>query len=398
MSRPVVTRSTTSKSQRIDDSNHENDNHPFKIWLRNAQIEFEEYKNRSMLDRRALRSRFETEQRQKQQEQDLASHMTTRKRNCTRDYSDNANNSTFPEEERGIETRKKLRLLGPIDNNQWMAMYKKLIAYKTENNSTAVPQRYDKDPKLGYWVMSQRSLYKKNRLVPDRIDLLNSIDFVWVIKTIKDEEHWKLMYEKLVAYKTEHKNTNVPTKYDKDPELGNWVMTQRVKYNRKQILQNRRELLDSINFVWNESRAINEQKQWMAMFDELVAYKNQHDNTSVPTKYDKDPKLGQWVSTQRTIYNKKRLSPDRIKLLNSIAFVWGFRAIKEEEQWMHMYGRLVEYKNKYNHTLVPQSCIHNPQLGRWVVNQRSLNKRCKLTKNRIYLLNSIGFIWDAKQN
>jgi len=50
------------------------------------------------------------------------------------------------------------------------------------------------------------------------------------IRTINTDERdvrWEEMYQRLVAYKTEHKDTNVPQSYKKDPKLGKWVNAQR---------------------------------------------------------------------------------------------------------------------------------------------------------------------------
>ena len=60
----------------------------------------------------------------------------------------------------------------------------------------------------------------------------------------------------------------------------------------------------------------------MGMFQKLVAYKEQHKNTMVPCRYDKNPKLGRWVAAQRRIYKKDELDLNRVDLLNSIDFNW----------------------------------------------------------------------------
>ena len=61
---------------------------------------------------------------------------------------------------------------------------------------------------------------------------------------------------------------------------------------------------------------------WMGMFEKLVEYKKEHKNTLVPIYYEKDPKLGQWVSRQRKAYKNDKLLPKRLALLNSIDFTW----------------------------------------------------------------------------
>jgi hypothetical protein len=69
----------------------------------------------------------------------------------------------------------------PYDS-QWMGMYEKLVAYKKQYRSTKVPQHYMEDPQLGKWINKQRVRYKKSELTDKRMELLNSINFVWSMK------------------------------------------------------------------------------------------------------------------------------------------------------------------------------------------------------------------------
>eukprot|EP00956_Cyclotella_meneghiniana_P012781 scaffold18176_cov54-Cyclotella_meneghiniana.AAC.3 len=58
-------------------------------------------------------------------------------------------------------------------NERWNEMFKDLVDYKEKS--------YPEDRSLGYWVATQRSSYKNNRLSQDRIDKLNGIGFAWVL-------------------------------------------------------------------------------------------------------------------------------------------------------------------------------------------------------------------------
>lgn len=70
--------------------------------------------------------------------------------------------------------------------------------------------------------------------------------------------------------------------------------------------------------------------------------------------------------------------------------------------WMIRYYELFQYQVSNGHTLVPKRYSQNPALGNWVNKQRqqyrnyiSMKKPCSLTKQRIDLLNEIGFCWNA---
>ena len=65
-----------------------------------------------------------------------------------------------------------------VQHNQqdcWMEMYDRLVAYKTKHGTLRVPFRLKDDPKLGWWVSCQRFKCED----PDQIKLLNDIGFVW---------------------------------------------------------------------------------------------------------------------------------------------------------------------------------------------------------------------------
>ena len=67
----------------------------------------------------------------------------------------------------------------------WMEMYDRLVKYEKQNKTTCVPKLYIVDVPLGNWVQQQRSNYhtNKSRLTADRMSRLNSIGFVWKMKT-----------------------------------------------------------------------------------------------------------------------------------------------------------------------------------------------------------------------
>jgi len=123
------------------------------------------------------------------------------------------------------------------------------------------------------------------------------------------------MYQKLVAYKKQYRSTKVLAQYTEDYQLGQWVSHQRVFYKKNKITDKRTELLNSIGFVWDPL-----DKQWMEVYNRLVAYKKQYKHTNVPRRFPADPQLGSWV-----FYNQQRknkLTEKRIELLNSIKFSW----------------------------------------------------------------------------
>ncbi|OEU05708.1 hypothetical protein FRACYDRAFT_204701, partial [Fragilariopsis cylindrus CCMP1102] len=139
---------------------------------------------------------------------------------------------------------------------------------------------------------------------------------------------WMEMFEMLIEYKKQHKNTMVRKRFDKEvPKLRRWLVNQRHKYRKDKLPPQHLALLNSIDFEWEGVTSLSAEynRIWMNMFKKLIEYKKQHKNTMVRKRYDKDPKLGQWVADQRQAYKKDTLLPQRLDLLNSIYFTWNGR-------------------------------------------------------------------------
>ena len=142
---------------------------------------------------------------------------------------------------------------------------------------------------------------------------------------------WYSMYELAKQYRVNH-NGSAPAENYKTKDgvtLGKWESTQREFRKSGELLQERIDLLDEINFSWNVF-----DKRWMVGYEELKTYKNKYKNTNVPGKYvtDNGFKLGDWCDRQRKAAkpappshakrNRQALSVHRKKLLDDIGFIW----------------------------------------------------------------------------
>jgi len=266
-----------------------------------------------------------------------------------------------------------------------------LLEYKNIHGSCSVPKRYKNNPALGNWVNKTRQMYRKYKenkassMTPERIQLLDQIGFIWsgakvthfqefqhsndhdninkysngndiiLNRNVHDQNQkegkgqpmiyynynnqnshsdqlWMYQYHKLLEYCNQQKkneNNNDHTPSLTHTKLGAWVGRQRIEY-QKHVLgekstmsKERIKLLEEIGFDWSP-RATN----WNLRVRELKEYKKQNGNCLVPIQYDKNPKLGRWVSTQRKFYKQyqngdtARITKERIKQLDDIGFAW----------------------------------------------------------------------------
>mmetsp|Transcript_39596 Transcript_39596/g.95648 ORF Transcript_39596/g.95648 Transcript_39596/m.95648 type:complete len:245 (+) Transcript_39596:102-836(+) len=231
-------------------------------------------------------------------------------------------------------------------------------------------------------------------LLPYRVQKLNEIGFRWTIDKIEVRVPWEAMVDRLVEYKNEYGDTNVPLRYVKDEKLGMWVYTQihQRRNGWKVLTPERIKKLDGIGFDWNNTIAADD--KWDEKYDRLVGYWKENSSSAVPQRYDEDQELANWVTTQRNLYNtnSSRMTPERIERLDSIGFVWNAR----EAVWFEMYNRLVDYREENGHSDFPTTSKIDPKLGTWVDAQRQHYKKGKLSPDRIEMLEAVGFKWSVR--
>lgn len=307
----------------------------------------------------------------------------------------------------------------------------------------------------------------------DRIDILNSAGFEWenprkrkAIATSQQrresnyfDDRWEEMFMRLKYYKRKHGNALVPTKYNQDKQLGNWVCSQRT--NKKQWLKggytspkniDRFKRLDEIGFIWNipdfqatEKGAIimainkippstkqnneakmteNEEGRWLNQFEKLKKFKAQHGHCNVTNSFGSDPQLLKWVYDQRQLYKtdvlsvgknktnrksrKDNLSRERITFLNTIGFNWepiknsNLTKDTDKEKWSSMFNTIKKFRldnNQVGPLTLPDTAEYTEVLE-WVKTQKielEGNEKSVLSKDMISSLDEIGIKDDDLQ-
>ena len=305
-------------------------------------------------------------------------------------------------------------------DERWWKRYRELQEYCSTHGDCLVPiSNYPPNPSLSQWVSNQRKMYKKYQLdnskvnqglVKSRIDYLNRLGFVWDVRLRTNRQKWLEMYNSLVIYKQVHSDDLDP---DPDPysKLGLWVRSQRniyMKYRKSKSSRKNKEVewrieqLSKIGFSWGVP--LSNDTRWNSMYKELQKYKYEHGNCLVPTNYQSNPALGQWVHNQRKLYHKyqynttatKKVSTERFEKLVDIDFVFN----AQEDHWETMFEGLQNYKQKHGDFLVSRN--QNKVLYSWMMRQRERYRnylkgedKRTTTIDRIQSLQAIGFDLDS---
>jgi len=208
---------------------------------------------------------------------------------------------------------KRLKLIGfswDPHAEQWEEAFTALQLFKKREGHCRVPGTYlTNGLKLAKWIGNQRK--KKSSLTPDQIKRLNSIGVSWD----PHDEQWEKGFAALQEFRKRKGHCRAPYDYVANGvKLGRWVSIQRVLKDR--MNKDRVSRLTSINFCWDARTA-----RWEDSFTALLNFEKKEGHCKVAQNYFVDGiKLGWWVTTQRR--TKHQLSPDRIKRLKAIGFIW----------------------------------------------------------------------------
>ena len=289
----------------------------------------------------------------------------------------------------------------------WDDWYKLAEEYFKEHGDLNVPNKCitNNGEKLGKWLSIQRQAYK-NRNLPlhyskskigiltdEKIIKLESIGMVWNSFDFRWNEMYKLAKKYYVKYGNLYISNNYVT--DDGEKLGIWISNQRVAYKKGKLSDKQILMLETIGMVWDKY-----DDYWNKMFLLAQEYYNVNNNLRISQHYvAKGENLGQWVSDLRRKYKNGKLSSERIALLESIGMIWD-ATIDYDLQWDKNFEAAQKYYKKNGDLKVPFDYVTSDgiNLGTWVLNNRKNYKNGKISSKRIILLESIGMIWNVKQN
>jgi len=338
------------------------------------------------------------------------------------------------------------------NKEKWEENFERLAKFQRETGHCRITQAMT-DRSFYSWINRQRHLYKsfkagkKVSLNQEKVDRLNSIGFVWNVYDIKGPKNkhnlllagphnvnsrnggdnangdssdnggskpsaiktWDDYLEELKSYKLLHGDTEVPPGSGAYPDLALWVEKQQEDHIQ---LSNGKECdlslekvvkLNCIGFNWEKSKI---KGVWERRFEELRKYRGRFGDCNVPEKYDDNPSLGKWVTTQKQQYEKfkngkkSQLTEERIAELETLEFEFDSR---KEDTWKSKFEMLRKYKDEHGDCNVPLKYPPNPKLSFWVRTQREQYRLLKekkrnsnMTEERIQKLEGLGFVWALK--
>ncbi len=191
--------------------------------------------------------------------------------------------------------------------DSWQKKYRELEIFYAIHNTSHIEQRMISEAddekemsrlrSLNYWIKHQRRLYKAEKLPPEKIELLDRLDFVW--KVTDGKNSFEKRIRELKAYKKKFGTTHVPQIKNEYYKLSRWVNEMRRLYEEERLSVDRINRLNQIGFIWNV-----EDDNFERNLKKLKAFHREHGHWDVP-QTGKTKKLGQWVAQIRSRGLKK---------------------------------------------------------------------------------------------
>lgn len=279
----------------------------------------------------------------------------------------------------------------------WEESYQEIIEFHKKHGHFNPSMKDPTYQKLALWVIRQRQMKKKSTILPEHVEQLDKIGFIW---DTNPDIQWLASFVQLKVFQQEFGHCNPEwvseqeggaqaAKYEKVIE---WCKAQRA--NEAEISADRKDRLNSIGFLWNPTKLDQMWEQKLQLWKQYEFDKRfaQASNPPLPA-----PSLGidliYWMRDQKRFHKKGTLSQVRKNRLDSLGFAWARNEL--ELKWSAKLDRLLIYKEEHGDCNVPQGYKEKP-LAIWVNNQRTFNRNGKLPQDRIDRLNALGFVWAMK--
>jgi superfamily II DNA or RNA helicase len=238
----------------------------------------------------------------------------------------------------------------------------------------------------------ERARYRKLNFsaLRDYIDVVTTLGEIRESVTSKCIEglllSWDEYYGRLLAYHDLNGHINVPNDTEENQELVQWMYNQRSRYSDGLMPKEDIEKLNKINFVWDKFDV-----QWNSMYLKAKKFKELNGHFNVPKVDEESKTLSTWITRQRSKLKTGNLFESQKILLDSIDFDWDVL----KDLWDESFDALKAFFLEFGHCELPEDKRYE-KLNIWVKNQRQKFKVGKLSEDRVKKLNSVNFIWNAR--
>jgi hypothetical protein len=267
----------------------------------------------------------------------------------------------------------------PLDEN-WNSSFELLRAFVArEGHAQPAAKQMEGEYQLGIWVSKQRDRYKKNRVLPHQIVLLESLPS-WSWDPLN--ESWSTFWDscmKLPSTNTMINRGSIPK------DLLEWMKDQRERFQLGKLSPERIKSMELLpGWLWEPRSNL-----WELIFEDFFEWAQNHDPNSIPKGITFGGANGRsWSENMRTKYRKGLLTEDQISQLESIPR-WEWR--RQNKQWQENYRAVhqIVLSGELNYRVLP------PKTAEWMRTQRKRKLNGTISESEIKLLEQLpGWTWQ----
>ncbi len=246
---------------------------------------------------------------------------------------------------------------------------------------------------IGRYVNNIRKEYASGQLTAEQILQLESIGFVWNTK-----ENEKSMQEKIdiVEKYVRVNGTDISTSLilEDGTKIGVYINAVRTAYVKGKLTTEQIAQLEGAGFVWNTKENEKSMQEKIDMVEKYVRANGADISTKIVL--EDGTKIGRYIAEIRRAYVNNSLSNNQIAQLEGVGFVWN---AKENEKSMQEKIDIVEKYVRANGADISVYLVleDGTQIGMYVRSIRKAYRKGKLTEEEIEQLDSVGFIWSARE-
>ena len=316
---------------------------------------------------------------------------------------------SFPDLVQWIRNQRRRLRLNKLDNEKgkllrsiklksssqakWCYYYDELIRFRKKvpdkwPSGRESENKHLNEIKLGRWLEARRADYRNNRLSDYWVSKLNAVGYDF-------NSQWERTYKKIAQYLKENQDIS-----NLEENMLAWVERHLNALNKGELSKKKEMLIKKLNL----EKYIEPQKSryqfWFEVFESLKQWQQKFGK--FPSR-DENCKLSSWIYNQKKSFIRKQLSPKQIALLQSINFDFRLQDEKDDDIWKENFDAYVSFLKKYGREPKTNSSKSELKLYLWKCAQRFHHSRASekhrkpMSKEKIDLLNSIGFEWENKR-
>ena len=157
-------------------------------------------------------------------------------------------------------------------------------------------------------------------------------------------------------------------------QIGRWCKIQLARHRDGSLSVSEKQRLNDLGMIW-------EGYEWQINFESLLKFRAVYGHCDVDLD-SKQHRLAEWVANMRL--NRHDLPYEYKQLLNMVGFTWEKRGA-----WARMFAQLRGLRGENGRVVLSDQDVH---LIGWLMNQRALLQRGKLTMHQINQLKSAGIL------